>query len=63
MTIHPNISADIFMSFIEGKIAQFVRSDFPSRRPKILILNGSHFQKYLEIVRSNRALFIIHAIV
>ena len=25
---HPNISADIFMSFIEGKIAQFVRSDF-----------------------------------
>ena len=28
MTIHPNISADIFMSFIEGKIAQFVRSDF-----------------------------------
>ena len=28
MTTHPNISADIFMSFIEGKIAQFVRSDF-----------------------------------
>ncbi|MDC2964155.1 nucleoid occlusion factor SlmA [Gammaproteobacteria bacterium] len=25
---HPNISADIFMSFVEGKIAQFVRSDF-----------------------------------
>ena len=25
---HPNISADILMSFIEGKIAQFVRSDF-----------------------------------
>ena len=24
----PNISADILMSFIEGKIAQFVRSDF-----------------------------------
>ena len=28
VTTHPNISADIFMSFIEGKIAQFVRSDF-----------------------------------
>ena len=28
MTTHPNISADIIMSFIEGKIAQFVRSDF-----------------------------------
>ena len=27
-TTHPNIAADIFMSFIEGKIAQFVRSDF-----------------------------------
>ena len=26
--VHPNISADIFMSFVEGKIAQFVRSDF-----------------------------------
>ena len=25
---HPNISADIVMSFIEGKISQFVRSDF-----------------------------------
>jgi len=25
---HPNISADILMSFIEGKISQFVRSDF-----------------------------------
>ena len=28
VTTHPNISADIFMSFIEGKIAQFVRSNF-----------------------------------
>ena len=28
VTTHPNISADIFMSFIEGKITQFVRSDF-----------------------------------
>ena len=28
VTTHHNISADIFMSFIEGKIAQFVRSDF-----------------------------------
>ena len=28
VTTHPNISADILMSFIEGKIARFVRSDF-----------------------------------
>ena len=45
MTIHPNISADIFMSFIEGKIAQFVRSDFSKAPTEDFDLKWKSFAK------------------
>ena len=40
---HPNISADIFMSFVEGKIAQFVRSDFSKSPTEDFDLKWSSF--------------------
>ena len=43
VTTHPNLSADIFMSFIEGKIAQFVRSDFTKSPTEDFDLKWSSF--------------------
>ena len=43
VTTHPNLSADIFMSFIEGKIAQFVRSDFSKSPTEDFDLKWSSF--------------------
>ena len=43
VTTHPNISADIFMAFIEGKIAQFVRSDFTKSPTEDFDLKWSSF--------------------
>ena len=40
---HPNISADIVMSFIEGKISQFVRSDFSKAPTEDFDLKWSSF--------------------
>ena len=40
---HPNISADILMSFIEGKISQFVRSDFSKAPTEDFDLKWSSF--------------------
>ncbi len=47
MTTHPNISADIFTSFIEGKIAQFVRSDFSKAPTKDLGLKWSSLSQHI----------------
>jgi len=47
VTTHPNISADIFTSFIEGKIAQFVRSDFSKSPTKDFNLKWSSFSQHI----------------